>query len=60
MGGRNAARVKAGILRMSLWAGSHPTFGMPVRRYRLAAAPDASAEKGAAFAPGGSAEKTVA
>ncbi|WP_043628458.1 NAD(P)/FAD-dependent oxidoreductase [Nonomuraea candida] len=39
VGGRKAARVKAGILRMSLWANSHPTFGVPKRRRRLAAAP---------------------
>ncbi|MEU9036359.1 FAD-dependent oxidoreductase [Streptomyces sp. NPDC048352] len=43
MGGRKAARIKAGILRMSLWATSHPTFGLPQRKHRLAAAaPDAS------------------
>lgn len=45
VGGRKAARVKAGILKMSLWATSHPTFGLPKRKRRLAAAPDASAEK---------------
>ncbi|MFE9674545.1 NAD(P)/FAD-dependent oxidoreductase [Streptomyces sp. NPDC006259] len=45
MGGRKAARIKAGILKMSLWANSHPTFGLPKRKHRLAAAPDASAEK---------------
>ncbi|MFE7644250.1 NAD(P)/FAD-dependent oxidoreductase [Streptomyces phaeoluteigriseus] len=44
VGGRKAARIKAGILRMSLWATSHPTFGLPKRRRGLAAAPDASAE----------------
>ncbi|MGW5638420.1 NAD(P)/FAD-dependent oxidoreductase [Streptomyces sp. NPDC003832] len=36
LGGRKAARVKAGILRMSLWANSNPTFGLPRRRHRLA------------------------
>ncbi|MCX5268433.1 NAD(P)/FAD-dependent oxidoreductase [Streptomyces sp. NBC_00199] len=41
-GGRKAARIKAGILRMSLWTTSHPTFALPRRRRRLAAAPDAS------------------
>ncbi|MCG5216750.1 FAD-dependent oxidoreductase [Streptosporangium soli] len=46
VGGRKAARVKAGILKMSLWANSHPTFGVPKRKRRLAAAPDAYAEKG--------------
>jgi NADH:ubiquinone reductase (H+-translocating) len=50
MGGRKAARIKAGIVRMSLWATSHPTFGLPRRKHRLAAAPDASAEKAAASA----------
>ncbi|MGH3240561.1 MAG: FAD-dependent oxidoreductase, partial [Spirillospora sp.] len=30
--GRTAARVKAGILRMSLWTTLHPTFGLPRRR----------------------------
>ncbi|WP_137991869.1 NAD(P)/FAD-dependent oxidoreductase [Streptomyces vilmorinianum] len=46
VGGRKAARIKAGIVRISLWATSHPTFGMPKRKRRLAA-PDASAEKAA-------------
>ncbi|MFH9587910.1 NAD(P)/FAD-dependent oxidoreductase [Streptomyces luteogriseus] len=46
MGGRKAARIKAGIVRMSLWATQHPTFGLPKRKHHLAAAPDASpAEK---------------
>ncbi|MET8837993.1 FAD-dependent oxidoreductase [Micromonospora sp. NPDC004540] len=45
VGGRKAARIKSGILTMSLWATSHPTFGMPKRKYRLAAAPNASAKK---------------
>ncbi|SEG84459.1 NADH dehydrogenase, FAD-containing subunit [Thermomonospora echinospora] len=48
VGGRKAARVKAGILRMSLWSISHPTFGLPKRKCRLAAVPDASAVKAAA------------
>ncbi|MGK5550786.1 NAD(P)/FAD-dependent oxidoreductase [Actinomadura kijaniata] len=43
--GRKAARVKAGILNVSLWATSHPTFGLPRRRHRLAAAPVTPAEK---------------
>ncbi|MGW5689167.1 NAD(P)/FAD-dependent oxidoreductase [Nonomuraea sp. NPDC003754] len=45
VGGRKAARIKTGILKISLWGISHPTFGLPKRRRRLAAAPDASAEK---------------
>lgn len=48
VGGWKAVRIKAGILKMSLWATSHPTFGLPKRKRRLAAAPampaDASAE----------------
>ncbi|MEU9085200.1 FAD-dependent oxidoreductase [Streptomyces sp. NPDC048357] len=38
MGGRKAARIKAGILRMSLWTNSHPTFCMPKRKRHLATA----------------------
>lgn len=38
VGGRMAARVKAGIVRMSLWTTSHPTFGVPRRKRRPAAA----------------------
>ena len=45
VGGRKAARIKAAILRMSLWTTSHPTFGLPKRKHRLAAAPLASADK---------------
>jgi NADH:ubiquinone reductase (H+-translocating) len=44
MGGRKAVRVKAGIQRGALWGTSHPTFGLPKRKHRLAAAPKASAE----------------
>ncbi|MFI6283352.1 NAD(P)/FAD-dependent oxidoreductase [Streptomyces sp. NPDC051018] len=45
VGGRKAARIKAGILKMSLWATSHPTFCMPRRKHRLAAVPDGSPAK---------------
>ncbi|MFH8493704.1 NAD(P)/FAD-dependent oxidoreductase [Streptomyces coeruleorubidus] len=45
VGGRKAARIKAGILGMSLWTTSHPTFGLPKRKLRLADAPDPSAER---------------
>ncbi|MFJ5711674.1 NAD(P)/FAD-dependent oxidoreductase [Streptomyces sp. NPDC093105] len=38
VGGRRAARIKAGILWMSLWATSNPTFGLPRRSHRVAAA----------------------
>jgi NADH dehydrogenase len=48
VGGRKAARVKAGIVKMSLWATSHPTFGLPKRKRRLAVAPDAAAQKAVA------------
>ncbi|MCT2591526.1 FAD-dependent oxidoreductase [Streptomyces sp. N2-109] len=48
VGGRKAARVKAGIVKMSLWAVSYPTFGVPKRKRRLAAAPDTSAQKAVA------------
>ncbi|MFI6517821.1 NAD(P)/FAD-dependent oxidoreductase [Spirillospora sp. NPDC050679] len=44
-GGRNSARFKAGILRMSLWATSHPTFGLPRRKHHLAAVHDVAAAK---------------
>ncbi|RKE10724.1 NAD(P)/FAD-dependent oxidoreductase [Catellatospora citrea] len=43
VGGRMAARVKAGIVTMSLWTTSHPTFGLPKRRRHLADVQDAFA-----------------
>ncbi|MEU8524933.1 FAD-dependent oxidoreductase [Streptomyces sp. NPDC048629] len=46
-GGRRAARIKAGIVFMSLWATSHPTFLVPRRRHRVAAAPQASFDRAA-------------
>lgn len=46
VGGRKAARIKAGILKVSMWSTSHPTFGLPKRQRRLAAAPDAPAREG--------------
>ncbi|WP_030327144.1 NAD(P)/FAD-dependent oxidoreductase [Streptomyces sp. NRRL B-3229] len=45
VGGRKAAQIKAAILKMSLWTTSHPTFGLPKRKHRLAAAPHASADQ---------------
>ncbi|MFF4426305.1 NAD(P)/FAD-dependent oxidoreductase [Streptomyces sp. NPDC001549] len=48
VGGRKAARIKAGILKLSLWTTSHPTFGLPQRKRRLAAAPDGAAARVAA------------
>ncbi|MEU8616421.1 FAD-dependent oxidoreductase [Streptomyces sp. NPDC048623] len=43
LGGRTAARIKAGILWGSLWTTSHPTFGLPRRRHRLADVPTSTA-----------------
>ncbi|MFG2387774.1 NAD(P)/FAD-dependent oxidoreductase [Streptomyces lavendulae] len=48
MGGRKAARIKAGILKMSLWTNSHPTFCIPTRKRHLTAAQHAPAEKAVA------------
>ncbi|MER7536665.1 FAD-dependent oxidoreductase [Streptomyces sp. NPDC097704] len=45
LGGRTAARVKAGILRMSLWTTSHPTFCLPKRGLRVTAAAEGSSPK---------------
>ncbi|MFE1229488.1 NAD(P)/FAD-dependent oxidoreductase [Streptomyces sp. NPDC059442] len=42
LGGRKAARIKAGILSMSLWTTSHPTFGLPTRRQRLTGTPESN------------------
>ncbi|WP_371530704.1 FAD-dependent oxidoreductase [Streptomyces sp. NBC_01283] len=50
MGGRKAARLKAGILRMSLWANSHPTFGLPRRKHHLTAAATAPTVRDASAA----------
>ncbi len=33
---------------MALWTTSHPTFGLPKHKHRLAAIPDVSAEKAVA------------
>ncbi|WP_219536484.1 NAD(P)/FAD-dependent oxidoreductase [Nonomuraea guangzhouensis] len=38
-GGRQPSRVQAAIHRTALWATLHPTYGLPKRRHRLAAAP---------------------
>ncbi|WP_306325879.1 NAD(P)/FAD-dependent oxidoreductase [Streptomyces venezuelae] len=48
VGGGKAARIKAGIVWMSLWATAHPTFGLPRRRHRLTGAPAVSVAKSAA------------
>ncbi|WP_328485732.1 NAD(P)/FAD-dependent oxidoreductase [Streptomyces zaomyceticus] len=39
LGGRTAARLKAGVLSGAGWGIAHPTFGMPKRRRRLAGPP---------------------
>ncbi|NML51685.1 FAD-dependent oxidoreductase [Streptomyces sp. R302] len=41
-GGGKAARIKAGIVWMSLWATSHPTFALPRRKHRVTVTPVAS------------------
>ncbi|MFI8363504.1 NAD(P)/FAD-dependent oxidoreductase [Streptomyces sp. NPDC085612] len=48
VGGRSAARIKAVIVFMSLWATSHPTFGLPRRKHRVTAAPAVPAARAAA------------
>jgi NADH dehydrogenase FAD-containing subunit len=53
VGGRKAARIKAAIVQLSLWGTSHPTFGVPKRKHRVASMPDASAEKTVARREGG-------
>jgi hypothetical protein len=53
VGGRKAARIKAGIVQLSLWGTSHPTFGVPKRKHRVASMPDASAGKTVARREGG-------
>ena len=45
LGGRKAVRVKEAVQRGALWGTSHPTFGLPKRRHRLAATSERSAEK---------------
>ncbi|MGA5454090.1 NAD(P)/FAD-dependent oxidoreductase [Streptomyces umbrinus] len=51
VGGRKAARLKAGVLRGSLWGVSHPTFGMPKRKRRLTATTTAAGPTAVATAP---------
>ncbi|WP_405401395.1 NAD(P)/FAD-dependent oxidoreductase [Streptomyces sp. NBC_01104] len=48
LGGRTAARLKAGVLKGAGWSTAHPSFGLPKRKQRLAAAPDAAGTKAAA------------
>ncbi|GAA3091384.1 FAD-dependent oxidoreductase [Streptomyces roseofulvus] len=60
VGGRRAARVKALIVWMSLWATSHPTFGMPRRSRRVATASTASTASPASAASAVAGEKVVA
>ncbi|CAM5711561.1 FAD-dependent oxidoreductase OS=Streptomyces alboniger OX=132473 GN=CP975_13935 PE=3 SV=1 [Streptomyces alboniger] len=51
VGGRKASRLKAGILKGSLWSVSHPTFGLPRRKRRLTATPTAAGTTAVATAP---------
>ncbi|GHC69015.1 NAD(P)/FAD-dependent oxidoreductase [Streptomyces flavofungini] len=51
LGGRKATRLKAAILKGSLWSIAHPTFGMPKRKRRLAAGTTATDVKAVAAAP---------
>ncbi|MDQ0942894.1 NAD(P)/FAD-dependent oxidoreductase [Streptomyces sp. V1I1] len=51
VGGRKAARLKAGVLRGSLWGVSNPTFGMPKRKRRLTATTTAASTTATATAP---------
>ena len=46
--GRAAARFKSGILKTSLWAVAHPTYGIPKRKHRLAVGAERSVERIAA------------
>ncbi|MFI6984105.1 NAD(P)/FAD-dependent oxidoreductase [Embleya sp. NPDC050154] len=50
--GRKAARIKSGILKLSLWTTSHPTFCLPTRKHRLATAPNTATDRVAADKPG--------
>lgn len=47
LGGRTAARLKAGVLKGAGWGIVHPTFGLPTRRRRLATTPDPAGERAA-------------
>ena len=42
--GRTAARFKSFVLRTSAWNMSHPTYGLPARKHRLATVSDRSTE----------------
>lgn len=42
LGGRTAARLKAGVLKGAGWGIVHPTFGVPRRRRRVATVPGAA------------------
>lgn len=60
MGGRKAARIKAAILKVSLWTNSHPTFCMPKRKRHLAFSAGEFPENTTPYAPDAPAEKAVA
>lgn len=48
LGGRTAARLKAGVLKGAGWGIAHPTFGMPKRKHRLVTTPDRAGARVAA------------
>ncbi|MEV5886643.1 FAD-dependent oxidoreductase [Streptomyces sp. NPDC052020] len=48
LGGRTAARLKAGVLKGAGWGIAHPTFGVPKRRRRPATGPDRAGVRAAA------------
>ncbi|MFI8946647.1 NAD(P)/FAD-dependent oxidoreductase [Streptomyces sp. NPDC053750] len=48
LGGRTAARLKAGVLKGAGWGIAHPTFGVPKRRRRLTGVLDPSGVRSAA------------
>ncbi|MGV9930578.1 NAD(P)/FAD-dependent oxidoreductase [Streptomyces olivaceoviridis] len=48
LGGRTAARLKAGVLRGAGWSIAHPTYGTPRRRRSLATAPERAVVRAAA------------
>ncbi|MER5733887.1 FAD-dependent oxidoreductase [Streptomyces sp. NPDC002138] len=48
LGGRTASRLKSAVLKGAGWGIDHPTFGVPKRRRRLAAAADGPAVPAAA------------
>ncbi|MFD7641450.1 NAD(P)/FAD-dependent oxidoreductase [Kitasatospora sp. NPDC059795] len=48
LGGRSAARFKSGVIKGAGWTIAHPTYGLPKRKHRLAAAPTRPSVRSAA------------